>query len=390
MSTQRQARSAGAKALQTEGEASYRRIVVKAGTTLLTHGADELNLDVMASLVEQIARLHQDGVEAIFVSSGAVAAGHQVLGIPREGRNVPFKQVLAAAGQGRLMHVYEQLFDRHDIPVAQALLSRKDLSDRLGYLNVRNTLLSLLELRVVPIINENDVVAVDELAGEVFGDNDNLSAMVANLVDADLLMMLGDVDGLYTADPHLDPDAKLIPVVERLNVDVEAMGGGSWDNSGQGGMATKLESAGRATATGVSVVIANGLEPEVVNRLAHGERIGTYLPATSTKMESRKRWMLSGVSTMGEIAVDEGASRALLNDNRSLLPAGVKEVRGAFERGQIVAILGAEANQIAAGIANYSSTELEAIKGAHSNRIEELLGHNYGAEVVHRNNMVVL
>jgi glutamate 5-kinase len=233
-------------------------------------------------------------------------------------------------------------------------------------------------------------VAVDELAGEVFGDNDNLSAMVANLVDADLLMMLGDVDGLYTADPHLDPDAKLIPVVERLNVDVEAMGGGSWDNSGQGGMATKLESAGRATATGVSVVIANGLEPEVVNRLAHGERIGTYLPATSTKMESRKRWMLSGVSTMGEIAVDEGASRALLNDNRSLLPAGVKEVRGAFERGQIVAILGAEADQIAAGIANYSSTELEAIKGAHSNRIEELLGHNYGAEVVHRNNMVVL
>ena len=218
MSTQRQARSAGAKALQTESEASYRRIVVKAGTTLLTHGADELNLDVMASLVEQIARLHQDGVEAIFVSSGAVAAGHQVLGIPREGRNVPFKQVLAAAGQGRLMHVYEQLFDRHDIPVAQALLSRKDLSDRLGYLNVRNTLLSLLELRVVPIINENDVVAVDELAGEVFGDNDNLSAMVANLVDADLLMMLGDVDGLYTADPHLDPDAKLIPVVERLNV----------------------------------------------------------------------------------------------------------------------------------------------------------------------------
>ena len=390
MPSQRNARAPQTKANQQESELLYRRIVVKAGTALLTHGADRLNQEVMGTLVEQIAQLHAGGIETVLVSSGAVAAGRHVLGVPQEGKNVPFKQVLAAAGQGHLMHVYEQLFDRHSIPVAQALLSRKDLSDRLGYLNIRNTLLSLLELRVVPIINENDVVAVDELAGEVFGDNDNLSAMVANLVDADLLVMLGDVDGLYTADPHLDPDARLVPLVEDIDVEVEAMGGGSWNNRGQGGMVTKLESARRATATGVSVVIANGLEPEVVTRLSRGERIGTLLPANSTKMESRKRWMLSGLSTRGEIQVDDGAVAALLKDNRSLLPAGVKEVLGSFDRGDIVAILDAQGEQIAAGIANYSSGELDEIKGSHSNRIEETLGHNYGAEVVHRNNMVFL
>ena len=227
-----------------EVRAAYRRVVVKAGTTLLTHGAGRLNLQVMATLVEQMAGLHRDGVETLLVSSGAVASGRHVLGVPREGRNVPFKQVLAAAGQGRLMHAYEQLFDWHQIPVAQALLTRNDLSNRHGYLNVRNTLLSLIELRVIPIINENDVVAVDELAGEVFGDNDSLSSMVANLVDADLLIMLGEIKGLYTADPHLDADAKLIPLVDRLDGDVEAAAGTSWRDRGQGGMATKLEAAG--------------------------------------------------------------------------------------------------------------------------------------------------
>jgi glutamate 5-kinase len=377
-------------ASQTEGQDTYRRIVAKAGSTLLTHGADRLNLQVMATLVEQIAHLHRRGIETVLVSSGAVAAGHHVLGIPRGGRNVPFRQVLAAAGQGRLMHAYEQLFDWHQVPVAQALISRKDLSDRLGYLNIRNTLLSLLDLGVIPIVNENDVVAVEELAGDVFGDNDNLSAMVANLVDADLLVMLGEVEGLFTSDPNRDPDAKLVSTVERLDVDTEAMGGASWDSKGRGGMATKLEAAKLATNSGVDVVIASGLEREVLTRLTGGERIGTFLPAQSSKMESRKRWMLSGLSSGGEVVVDEGASRALLRQHRSLLPAGVEEVVGSFERGEIVSILKAKGDQIAAGIANYSSDELAKIKGSHSDRIEELLGHHYGDEVVHRNNMVIL
>ena len=369
---------------------AYRRIVIKAGSTLLTHGADRLNLQVMATLVQQIARLHLEGLEAILVSSGAVAAGRHVLGVPSDEKNVPFKQVLAAAGQGRLMHAYEQLFDWHQIPVAQALLSRKDLSDRLGYLNIRNTLMSLLDLRVIPIINENDVVSVDELGGEVFGDNDNLSAMVANLVDADVLVMLGEVEGLFTADPHIDPDARLIETVERLNDGVEAVVGASWGNRGQGGMATKLESARLATASGVDVVIASGLEGDVLPRLIGGERIGTYFPATGSKVESRKRWMLSGLSNRGEIVVDEGASRALVRHHRSLLPAGVQNVHGSFERGDIVSVIDPGRNQIAAGIVNYDSNELGKIKGTQSGAIEAVLGHHYGDEAVHRNNMVVL
>ena len=369
---------------------AYRRIVIKAGSTLLTHGADRLNLQVMATLVQQIARLHLEGLEAILVSSGAVAAGRHVLGVPSDEKNVPFKQVLAAAGQGRLMHAYEQLFDWHQIPVAQALLSRKDLSDRLGYLNIRNTLISLLDLRVIPIINENDVVSVDELGGEVFGDNDNLSAMVANLVDADVLVMLGEVEGLFTADPHIDPDARLIETVERLNDGVEAVVGASWGNRGQGGMATKLESARLATASGVDVVIASGLEGDVLPRLIGGERIGTYFPATGSKVESRKRWMLSGLSNRGGIVVDEGASRALVRHHRSLLPAGVQNVHGSFERGDIVSVIDPGRNQIAAGIVNYDSNELGKIKGTQSGAIEAVLGHHYGDEAVHRNNMVVL
>ena len=373
-----------------KGAASYERIVVKAGSALLTHGTDRLNLQVMATLVEQMALLHQRGAQTLLVSSGAVAAGHHVLDVPRAGRDLPFRQVLAAVGQGRLMHVYEQLFDWHRIPVAQALLARRDFSDRLGYLNVRNTLLSLLDLRVIPIINENDVVAVDELADIVFGDNDNLSAMVANLVDADLLVMLGEVEGLFTSDPHLDPEARLVPVVEQLDEDVEAMGGASWSQRGQGGMATKLEAAKLATSSGVDVVIASGLAPDVLTRLAGGEAVGTLFPATGSKMESRKRWMLSGASTKGGIIVDNGAASALLDHNRSLLPAGVREVPGSFERGDIIAIVSPDGRQIAVGITNYDSGEVAVIKGHHSTEIGELLGHHFGDDVVHRNNMVVV
>ena len=356
----------------------------------MTGGADRLDLETMATLVGQIARLHRLGVEVMLVSSGAVAAGRHVLGMTREGKDLPLRQALAAVGQGHLMHAYEQLFSWHDISVAQALLSRRDLVDRLGYLNVRNTLLALLEHRVVPIINENDVVAVEELTDNVFGDNDTLSAMVANIVDADLLVMLGEVKGLFTADPHLDPDARLIPVVERISDDIETMGGPSWKSLGRGGMATKLDAARLATASGINVVIANGMEPNVLTRLTDGESIGTLFPATSSKMESRKRWMLSGLSIKGEIVVDDGAASVLRSQNRSLLPAGVKDVRGPFERGDIISILDAQQAQIACGITNYGSGDIDEIKGVHSDRIAETLGHQYGDEIVHRNNMVIL
>ena len=369
---------------------TYQRIVVKAGTGLLTRGADRLDPQIMASLVDQIARLHLDGKELMLVSSGAVAAGRHALGLPREGRNLPLRQVLAAVGQSHLMHAYDGLFGDHGITVAQALLSRRDLSDRLGYLNVRNALLGLLERNVVPIINENDVVAVEELTGEIFGDNDTLSAMVANLVDADLLVMLGEVEGLYSSDPHVDPNARLIPTVERMDKGIEAIGGPPRDSVGRGGMATKLEAARRATASGVDVIIASGVERDVLTQLVQGKAIGTFFPATGTKIESRKRWMLSGVSTRGEILVDDGAAQALCSQNRSLLSAGVTAVLGSFERGDIVSILRTPREQIACGISNYSSEEVAKIKGVRSDRIAELLGHQYGDEVVHRNNMVVL
>ena len=370
--------------------ARCRRVVVKVGTALLTHSSNRLDVQAMATLVEQIAHLYLQGYEILLVTSGAVAAGRHVLGIDPSRKDVPFRQVLAAAGQGRLMHVYEQLFDWHGIPVAQALLTKRDLSDRIGYLNIRNTLMFLLRLRVVPIINENDVVAVDELSGDAFGDNDNLSAMVANFVDADLLVMLGEVDGLYTADPHKDPSARLIPRVRRMDGKVEALGGASWDEKGRGGMTTKLEAAKLATASGVNVVIAGGRTPDVLTLLVAGKRIGTFFPATSTKMESRKRWMLSGLSNKGEIRVDDGAARALVDNNRSLLPAGVKDVTGTFDRGDIVTIVDSAGSKIAAGIANYDSVDLAKIGGFNSARIGELLGHEYGEEAIHRNNMAVL
>ena len=369
---------------------NYRRIVVKAGTSLLTGGDDRLDLEVMSTLVAQIASLQRSDGEMLLVTSGAVAAGRHVLGVSRQSKNLPLRQVLAAVGQGRLMHSYEQLFSAHGVPVAQALLSRRDLTDRLGYLNVRNTLLGLLERGVVPIINENDVVAVEELAGDVFGDNDTLSALVANLVHADLLVMLGEIEGLYSADPHVDPGARLIRKVDRLSEDIESMGGPSWDGEGRGGMATKLEAARLATASGVNVVIASGTVRDVLTRLADGESIGTFFPSIATKIESRKRWMLSGLSTRGEILVDGGAARALRRDHRSLLPAGVTDVLGSFERGDIISILESPRGQIACGIANYGSEELATIKGLQSDRIEGLLGHHYGDEAVHRNNMVIM
>ena len=367
----------------------YKRLVVKAGTNVLTGGTEHLDRGVMSGLVAQIARLHGFGAEVIVVTSGAIAAGRDTLGVSRERRDIPFRQVLAAVGQSQLMHSYEQLFAQHGISVAQALLTWKDLSDRQGYLNVRNTLLALLDLGVVPVLNENDVVAVDEM-GEAFGDNDKLSALVANLVDADLLAVLTDTDGLYTADPRIDPGATLIRRVEKVEPDIEALAGKRRNPQARGGMPTKLEAARLVTSSGIAMVICNGLEKDILLRLAQGEEPGTLFVPTASKMESRKRWMLSGLSTRGEIRVDQGAALALLNQNRSLLPAGVKGVEGEFQRGDIVYIWGEETQKVACGIVNYSSADIASIKGARSDRIMSILGYHYGEEVVHRNNMVLL
>jgi glutamate 5-kinase len=370
----------------------YRRIVAKVGTNLLTGGTDRLDEAFMRSLAAQIAGLRRQGVQVCLVTSGAIAAGREALGsaTTSRGKDIPFKQVLASVGQSRLMRRYEELFQSHGIMVGQALITKSDLDAREGYLNVRNTLLGLLELGVVPIINENDVVDVREIGGVVFGDNDNLSAAVAVVVDADLLAILTDIDGLYTADPRRDPNAKLIARVERIDRQIESLAGGVGTARARGGMITKVQAAKLATASGCNVALANGHAAEALTRLARGESLGTLFPAAISKMDSRRRWMLTGLSAHGRIVVDDGAVRALVEQNRSLLPAGVAAIEGEFGRGDLVDIVDKQGARIGCGLTNYASGELRTIKGAKSSDITRLLGYQFGDEVVHRNDLVLL
>ena len=367
----------------------YHRIIVKFGTSLLTAGSDRLNEEMMSMLVAQVAQLHRQGLQLLVVSSGAIAAGRDKLGLTRERKDIPFKQVMASVGQGRLMNVYDQLFAGHNITVAQALLTRADLADRAGYLNARNTLLALLDLKVVCIVNENDVVAMDEIQKDKFGENDNLSAMVANLVDADLLLILGDTAGLHTADPNRSSEARLIPHVESFTEEIETLMSGMPGEQGTGGVATKIEAAKLATASGVTVIVADGRQPDIVLDAVSGKTVGTrFLPVA--KLESRQRWMLSGLSTRGKLVVDSGAALALQKHKRSLLAAGITEVEGEFQRGDIVDICDSQGTCLSCGITNYSSGDISVIKGTHSNKIAAKLGYDYGSEVVHRDNLVVL
>jgi glutamate 5-kinase len=369
---------------------AYRRVVAKFGTSLLTAGTSRLNMERMADLVDQISRLHHQGVEVIIVTSGAIASGREKLGLTKKAKGVALKQVLASVGQSRLMNIYEELFNRHNIIVGQALLTKSVLSDRAGYLNTRNTLLASLEMGVIPIINENDVVAVDEIGEARFGDNDNLSAMVANLIDADLLFILTDIAGLYTADPNKDPSARMIPLVEKIDDKIEKRVSGSTSGLGTGGMVTKIEAAKFAAESGVTVVIANGSEKDILVRVTGGEAIGTRFLPVKNKLDSRQRWLLSGLCTRGKLTVDDGAALALKQKKCSLLAAGILEVEGVFQRGDIVDICDLHGVKLGSGITNYTSVEVQAIKGAHSGKINALLGYDYGSELVHRNNLVIL
>lgn len=371
----------------------YRRIVIKAGTAILSGGGADtagVNMTVLGSIVRQICQLREEGAEVLLVTSGAIAAGREALG--RHGpvsRDIRSRQVAAAVGQGRLMQIYHEQFAQHGVTVAQALLTIGDLSNRQSYLNVRNTLHGLLELGVVPLLNENDVVAVDEI-GAVFGDNDRLSALVANLVDADLLLILTDIDGLYTADPRVDPTATLIPRVERIDQEIEAMAGRHRQPWARGGMPTKLEAARLVTTSGIPMVMAHGREDGVAVRAASGEAVGTYFQPAEEKLEARKRWMLSGISQRGQVIVDDGAAAAVRDRHRSLLPAGVRRTEGGFARGDTVYIADGQGIPFACGITNYGSADIERIRGLRSGKIEETLGYHYGEEVVHRNNLVLL
>lgn len=371
----------------------YHRIVVKAGTSVLTGEAgDALDLDVMRDLVAQIAQLHAvDEAQMILVTSGAVAAGRQSAAETPAIPDIPTRQVFAALGQSRLMHTYADLFASHDIGVAQVLLTLHDLSQRQSYLNVRNTLLSLLDLGVVPIVNENDVVATDEI-GEVFGDNDRLSSLIAALIDADLLIILSDVDGLYTADPGSDPTATRIEAVDCVDENVFAMAGEHRNAWARGGMPTKLHAASLVTTSGIAMAICRGRNPGALLRVARGEPVGTFFKPAQSKLEARKRWMLSrvGDTVWGQVVVDDGAVSALRQGAVSLLPAGVRNVVGEFSRGDIIYVSDLADHHVACGIANYAAADVRRIRGMRSDRIVDTLGYHYGQEVIHRNNLVLL
>jgi glutamate 5-kinase len=366
----------------------YKRVVVKVGTAVLTASTDRLHRPRLVDLVRQLAALRAAGGEPILVTSGAVLAGWEQLGFPPRKRTLPEKQLFAAIGQGRLMQLYAHIADLYSLGVAQTLLTRDDLRDRRRYLNARTTLLACLEREVLPIVNENDVVATDEIK---VGDNDTLSARVAALVEADLLLVLTDQPGLMTADPATDPAAHLVEVVETIDESIWALAGGTTSPRGTGGMRTKLEAADLATRAGVETAVVGGALPDVVLRVARGERCGTtFLARPGTRLEARKRWILAETVKAARIAVDGGAEQALRRDGRSLLPAGIVAVEGAFERGQTVRICSREGQELACGLVRYGAADLRLIAGKKSARIGEVLGYDYGAEAVHRDDMVLL
>lgn len=362
------------------------RIVVKVGTSILTNGTMRLSRQRMLELASQIVFAQQQGHEMILVSSGAVAAGRERLNYPDLGRAVSGKQMLSAVGQSRLMQIYTELFDIFEVVVAQVLLTREDIGNRTRYLNARDTLLTLIERKIVPIINENDTTATHEIR---VGDNDNLSALVATLVEADLLVILTDQPGLFTADPRRFANAQLIAQVSHIDETTWALAGEAGTALGTGGMITKLQAAQLASRGGVTTIIAGGREPRILERLLAGEQIGTRFEAQTTRLESRKRWLLTE-QPRGVVRIDAGAARKLQTSGASLLAVGVVGVEGRFERGATVLVTGPDGKEIAHGLTSYDSEELRRLCGVRSDRIAEILGYTYGDAVIHRNNLVML
>ena len=364
-----------------------KRVVVKVGSALLRHPQGGLRESVVAHIVQQLFTLRQQGHEVLLVSSGAVALGIQVLGAQGIPRTIVYQQAAAAIGQSHLIWTYERLFGAFHQKVAQILLTHEDLRSRTRYLNARNTLLTLLQYGVIPIINENDTVSVEEIR---FGDNDTLSAMVCNLVDADMLIILSHIEGLYTADPRLHPEATLIPVVEKIDARVEAMASSATHGTGRGGMASKIRAAKIAGINGIHTYIANGVHPDAVLRILAGEQVGTHIyPPASTRLSSRKRWIGYALKARGEIVVNDGAKIALTTHGKSLLPAGIVKVSGDFRFGDPVVCVDMAAHHFAQGLVNYSAAELQAISGQQTSHIETLLGYKGADEVIHRDNLVV-
>ena len=364
-----------------------RRIVVKVGSSLVTNEGKGVDAEAIGTWCRQMAALAQDGREVIMVSSGAIAEGMKRLGWSSRPGEIHELQAAAAVGQMGLAQMYETKLREQAMGSAQVLLTHADLADRERYLNARSTLLTLLRLGVVPVINENDTVVTDEIK---FGDNDTLGALVANLVEADALVILTDQKGLYTADPRRDPQAQFVHEAQAGDAALEAMAGGAGSSIGKGGMITKILAAKRAAGSGASTVIAWGREPDVLLRLARGESIGTLLVAQTQKNQARKQWMVDHLQLRGSVTVDAGAAAKLREDGKSLLPIGMVAVEGDFVRGDVIAVRDPGGTEIARGLANYASAEARLLCRKPSAEFERLLGYAAEPEMVHRDNMVVL
>ncbi len=373
-------------ALRKELLAKAKRVVVKVGSAVLTK-ADGLNLEVMASLAQDLCALLREGREVVLVSSGAVAAGRRSLGLGARPLVMREKQAAAALGQGRLMREYEDIFDGQEQLVGQVLLTHDDLANRDRYLNIRNTLFTMFDWHILPIINENDTVSVKELR---FGDNDTLAAMTTNMIEADLFVCLTDVDGLYSSNPATDPEARLLTTVAHVNDEVLAMAGNLAGALGTGGMRSKILAARMVSLRGGSSCICHGREPGSLRRLFAGEAVGTFFLPQAEKMHSRKHWIAYTLRPKGFLVLDDGAAQAVIGGGKSLLPSGVLETRGNFRIGDPVHCLDRNEEPLAAGLVNYSSEDIRKIQGLHSATIKETLGFMDSEEIIHRDNLVVL
>jgi len=368
--------------------AKSRRAVIKVGSAVLTSADRGLDYSRIENLASGVSSIMSRGCEVILVSSGAISAGLAKLGLKKtKGMPLSVKQAAAAVGQSALMWAYEKTFAAYGKQIAQVLLTREDLSNRTRFLNARNTLQTLLDHGVIPVINENDTVSVDEIK---FGDNDNLSGMVTHLADADLLVVLSDVEGLYTADPRLYPSAKMIPLVEKITVEMERAAGDTQTPVGLGGMRSKLMTAKKVGAYGAYMVIVNGKKNDVLPELFDGKDLGTLFLPKPEKQESRKHWIAYTVRCSGRIMVDDGGREALINKGKSLLPGGVIKVDGVFKVGDCVNCVDRRGNSFARGLVKYSSGELDRIKGLRTSQIESILGHKDYDEVIHRDDLVIL
>jgi len=368
-------------------ENKNKTIVVKFGTSMLTSGSKRLDPAHMIEVVRVLSGLKAKGHHIVVVSSGAVAAGREALGYPDLPRTIANKQMLASVGQTHLMNKWQQLFEIYGLHIGQILLTRADLEDRERFLNARDALGALIEQGIIPIINENDAVATAEIK---VGDNDNLSARVAILSDADCLILLTDQKGLYTADPRSNPDARLISRVDKITPEIKALAGDSVSGLGTGGMATKLQAAEIATRSGIEVIIASGDDPKIIESIVEGDYIGTSFSPESSPLEARKAWILAGPKPKCSIIIDDGAVKALMKKGSSLLPKGIVDISGEFLRGDVVNIVSLDGKVIARGVSRYTSAEIKAVARHNSEEIESILGYEHGQVAVHRDDLVVL